>query len=128
MNLKDFGKTQEIDKKQSAEADLTKEIKKGKSESKANNFSQNMDFEKILESDEFKKVEDEYGDVIQDFISKYGEMSEGDIVAEILRLVAIKKQEGTFDSSAIRSLANQITPMLNDEQRAKMNYLLSILD
>ena len=128
MNLKDFGKTQEIDKKQSAEADLTKEIKKEKSESKANNFSQNMDFEKILESDEFKKVEDEYGDVIQDFISKYGEMSEGDIVAEILRLVAIKKQEGTFDSSAIRSLANQITPMLNDEQRAKMNYLLSILD
>ena len=134
MNLKDFSSTQKIDsnkstKEKAGEQNSKKDAEQEKIKSaQANSFTQNADFEKILESDEFKKVENEYGDIIQDFVSKYGEMDEADIISEILRLIAIKKQEGTFDPTLIRNLATQIAPMLNEEQHAKMNYLLSILD
>lgn len=84
--------------------------------------------EEITQTEEFKKVENEYGDFVQDFVSKYGEMEEQDLMSEMLKLVAEKKAEGTFDADKIKQVATQIAPLMNDEQRNKMNNLLKYLD
>jgi len=94
-------------------------------EKKLNN---NVDFEKIKQSEEFKSVEGEYTDLIEKFISSYGKMTEEELIAEMLKIVAEKKREGTFDSAKVRKLCEVISPFLSPEQVAKMNNLLNFLE
>ena len=81
-----------------------------------------------ISNDDLNKVKDEYGDLVTFFLSKYGNMDEEELVGEMLKIVAKKKQEGTFDAGKIRQVANQIAPILNDEQRVKLQNLLNYLD
>ncbi len=84
--------------------------------------------EEITNSDEFKQIEDDYGDAVRDFISRYGEMSEPELLSEMLKLIAEKKREGTFDAEKIRQLAESVAPILTPEQREKMYNLLQYLN
>lgn len=88
----------------------------------------NANLDDITDSEEFKQVENDYGDLVKDFVSKYGEMSEAELMSEMLRLVAQKKKEGTFDAEKIKQVASQVAPLLEPEQRAKMYNLLNFLD
>ncbi len=101
-------------------------------ETKIDNQQQNKkipkNIEEITETDDFKKVENEYGDFIQDFVSKYGQMEEQDLLTEMLKLIAEKKAEGDFDAEKIKQIANQIAPLLEPEQQEKMYNLLKYLD
>ena len=64
----------------------------------------------------------------EEFVSKYGEMSEAELMSEMLKLVAEKKKDGTFDAEQIKLVAEQVAPLLDDEQRGKMYNLLKFLD
>jgi len=75
-----------------------------------------------------KKTQDDYNDLIELFLSKYGKMSEDELVQEMLKLIAEKKANGTFDAKKIKDLATRVAPMLTDEQRAKMYDMLNYLD
>lgn len=132
MNIKDFSSQYNADNKKN---------KKEKSENLENKANQDcksnkaeyiddtaQNFEKIIETDEFRQVENEYGDTVRDFLSKYGDMEESDLIAEMLGLIAEKKAEGTFDAEKIKALATQIAPLLNAEQQEKMYSLLKYLD
>jgi len=88
----------------------------------------NEDLEELKKSPEFQRVERDYGEVIQDFINNYANLSEPELMQEMLRLIAQKKQEGTFDPNALRDVAKVVAPMLDDEARAKMYTLLNFLD
>ncbi len=88
----------------------------------------NEDLEELKKSPEFQRVERDYGDVIQDFINNYANLSEPELMQEMLRLIAKKKQEGTFDPNTLRDVAKVVAPMLDDEARAKMYTLLNFLD
>ena len=81
-----------------------------------------------INTEDFDKVKNEYGDMIELFLTKYGEMSEEELIKEMLGLIAQKKREGTFDATKIREAANKISPLLTDEQRLKMQSLLNYLD
>ena len=132
MNIKDFSsqhnsseKKNKTEKETHKNDNLNNENKTHKNDY-INKDAQN--FEKIIETDEFKQVESEYGDTVRDFLSKYGEMEEGELLAEMLGLSAEKKAEGTFDAEKIKALATQIAPLLNSEQQEKMYSLLKYLD
>ena len=133
MNIKDFSSQYNSgEKKNKTEKETHKNDNNSNNENKThkndyiNKDTQN--FEKIIETDEFKQVESEYGDTVRDFLSKYGEMEEGELLAEMLGLIAEKKAEGTFDAEKIKALATQIAPLLNSEQQEKMYSLLKYLD
>ncbi len=65
---------------------------------------------------------------MEDFINNYAGKSEPELMQEMLRLIAIKKKEGTFDAQKLRDLAKVVAPMLDDEAKAKMFGLLNFLD
>lgn len=92
------------------------------------NPNKKYDFEEIKKTKEFKAVEDEYGDFVKDFLNNYSQKSESELIQEILKLIAQKKAEGTFDADKIKQLAKVIEPLLDDEQKAKMYTLLKYLD
>ena len=133
MNIKDFSSQYNTNDKKGKTEKENKNGEKTNMEPETNkndyiNNNANADFEKIIETDEFKQVENEYGDTVRDFLSKYGEMEESELLAEMLRLIAEKKAEGTFDAEKIKALATQIAPLLNAEQQEKMYNLLKYLD
>lgn len=110
MDIKDFSKTQ---------SGSNSQINKDEIKSK---------YEQIKETPEFKQVEADYGEFVQDFINNYGDMSEAELMQEMFKLIQQKKAEGTFDAQKIRDLAQVVAPMLDAEQRAKMFNLLNYLD
>ncbi len=95
------------------------------------NTNQNEPKEKAdysrVEQEELDKVKDEYGDMVELFLTKYGDMSEEELVKEMLKIVASQKRNGTFDAQKIRMAAEKIAPMLSEEQRVKMLNLLNYL-
>jgi len=98
------------------------------SDFKADNSQDEWDIEKIKQSEEFHSVESEYSDLIEKFLLNYGKMSEEELMAEMLKIVAEKKKNGTFDANKVRTLADVLTPFLNNEQVAKMKNLLNFLE
>ena len=94
---------------------------------KEENITQD-DFEELKKSKEFQDIERDYGDVVEDFINNYADKSEPELMQDLLRLIAQKKKEGTFDAQKLRDLAKVVAPMLDDEARAKMYSLLNFLD
>ena len=123
VNIKDFS-TQNSGKQQSKEKFKNDKLRVENGISN-DNFN---DFEKIQETKEFKKVEENYGDFVKDFVDKYGQLSEQDLLAEMLKLVATKKAEGNFDAEKIKQMAGAISPLLDQEQKQKMENLLKYLD
>ncbi len=85
-------------------------------------------FEEIKNSKQFKEIEKDYGDVVQDFINNYSNKSEPELIQDLLKLIAEKKRDGTFDIQKLRDMAEVLAPMLDEEQRAKMYNLLNFLD
>ena len=83
--------------------------------------------EKISKTEEFKSVENDYSDLVEKFLANFGKMSEEELLAEILKIVAEKKKDGSFDREKIKSIVEKIAPLLNDEQRAKMKNLLNFV-
>lgn len=86
------------------------------------------DFDEIKKTKEFQDIERDYGGVVEDFINNYADKSEPELMQDLLRLIAQKKKEGTFDAQKLRDLAKVIAPMLDDDARAKMFGLLNFLD
>ncbi len=100
MNLKDFAKT---------------DVKKGTNQ------------EKISESD-LHKINEDYGDLIQEFLKRYGQMNEGEMLSELFKLIEQKKADGTFNPDEIKKVAIHIAPFLDESQKEYMNNLLKYLD
>jgi len=74
------------------------------------------------------KTSEDYGDLVQEFMKRYGHMDEQQMMSELFKLIQQKKSEGTFDAEQIRKAATQIAPLLDENQRAYMYNLLNFLD
>ena len=77
--------------------------------------------------EQLNKTQDDYSDLINLFLSKYGELSEDELVGEMLKLIQQKKEAGTYDGEQIKQLANKVKPFLNNEQKQRMDELLTLL-
>ena len=100
MNIKDFSKT------------------------KLHNDEQNKP---NLENIDLKNINDEYGDLVEEFMKKYGKMSEKQMLKEMFELIQKKKKEGNFDIQKITEAANAIAPFLSEDQKEYMFNLLNYI-
>jgi len=100
MNIKDFSKT----KLHNKQSDTTN-----------------------LDDINLEKVNSEYGDLVQEFMKRYGKMSEKQMLKEMFDLIQKKKKEGTFDAQKIKEAANAIAPFLDEEQKEYMFNLLNYI-
>ena len=73
------------------------------------------------------QAEGDYGGLVHEFLSRYGTMSENELMQEMLKLIQQKKADGTYNPDQIRGAAKQITPLLTPNQRDKMEKLLKFL-
>lgn len=64
---------------------------------------------------------------IQDTISKYEGKSEDEMLIELMKMVDKEKKEGSFNIDAISNFARTAAPMLNQEQREKMEAIIKQL-
>lgn len=102
MNLKDYSKTT-LQKEKVSNRDKPK---------------QNIDL---------SKVNNDYQDLIQEFLKRYGKMSEKQMLSEMFFLIQKKKREGNFNPEQIKNAAMAMAPFLSEEQRAYMFELLKHL-
>lgn len=57
---------------------------------------------------------------VQDAINKYGSKSEGELMGELMNA----KQSGLIDPNELAGVAQKIAPMLNEEQRQRLDSVL----
>ena len=77
--------------------------------------------------DQLKETQGDYSDLVELFLSRYGEMDEDELIGEMLRLINQKKQNGTYNAQQLKDLAQRVRPFLNTEQAQKMESLLNYL-
>ena len=76
---------------------------------------------------QLEQTKADYSDLIELFLSKYGDMDEDELIAEMLKLIEQKKQEGTYDPQQLKQLAQKVSPFLDNQQKQKMEDLLKLL-
>ena len=69
----------------------------------------------------------ESGESIEKIVDRYGDKSEDELMRELFRMTSEQKREGSFDAAAMRRTASSIMPMLNAEQRQKLEAILDKL-
>lgn len=77
-----------------------------------------------IEDEKLKKVSVDYGDLVQEFMKRYGKMDEKQMMDEMFKLVEQKKKDGTFDILQIQQLTQVVKPFLSFEQQRYMEELL----
>ena len=75
-----------------------------------------------------KEKNDGYTEIISSFLSKFGTMSEDDLLNEMLKLIEKQKSEGTYDAEKVKGLVATIRPFLNSIQQKKIDDLMGFLN
>ena len=60
-------------------------------------------------------------------VEQYSGKNENELFAELLRATNEQKQEGTFDMEGLREFESTLSPMLNEQQKEKLDRLLAVL-
>jgi uncharacterized protein YjgD (DUF1641 family) len=81
--------------------------------------------EKITE--EFKQKEPEHFENINEAYDKYSSMPEGDLIDELIKITKAQKAAGTFDEEQLKITYNALYPMLNEQQRVKLDQLIKLI-
>ncbi len=84
----------------------------------------NLDEEQQKALDNLKQ---EYGPQIDDLIGRFQNMSEAELITEVFKIINEKKRNGTFNPQDIDNLAKIISPLLNEEQKKKMEQLIQLI-
>ncbi len=80
---------------------------------------------KKIDEKDLKKAQDGYADLVQEFMKRYGTMSEKQMIDEMMLLVEKKKKEGTFNIDEIREITQKVKPFLSFEQQNYVEELLA---
>ena len=83
------------------------------------------EFKQTQQNEEKKDTQkDNYEKKAEDLYDKYKDMSQGDLMNELMAQVANQKSNGTFNYNQLENSVQQVLPFLNEEQK---NNLLTIL-
>lgn len=93
---------------------------------------------KKIDKDEIKTVAEKtginIGDIkeenIQGFeevIEKYGDKSESELMGDLERMVVEGRKEGTFSEEMLEAFVQNVSPMMDDEQRRKLESITRML-
>ncbi len=79
---------------------------------------------KQKETQEFNPSQEQ---MAKDMLKQYEGKSEDDLMQELFSAAQRGKQDGTFNEEAIKNFVETAGPMLNEEQRQRMNQILSMI-
>lgn len=77
--------------------------------------------------EELNQTKADYSDLVELFLTRYGDLSEEELISEMLKLIEQKKQEGTYNPTQLKELAKKVEPFLDYQQKQKMEELLKLL-
>lgn len=64
---------------------------------------------------------------IQQKLKNYQNLSQNDLMAELLKETNKQKQNGNLDNKKLTDLGNQLKPILDSSQQAKLDEILKML-
>lgn len=65
---------------------------------------------------------------LKERIKQYEGKSENELMKQLFSAVEQGKRDGTFSKEALEQFASQVSPMINDEQRQKLQSLMQQLE
>lgn len=67
-----------------------------------------------------KNLDPKFEKSVKDSMNK----SEGELMQDLMKSVAQGKKDGTFNDKKVKEFVDKVSPMLNAEQKKRMNQLL----
>ena len=58
-------------------------------------------------------------------LKKYQNMSQSDLMSELIKEASRMKQNGSLNSDSLNVLKNTLAPMLNEQQKSMLNNILN---
>ena len=88
-----------------------------------------MSFKKsrIKTNDSSPKAENANDD-IRKTAEKYAQKNDPDLLREILQAANNGKKDGSLSEEKLRQFVTSVSPMLNDEQRARLNSVVEMIN
>ena len=66
-------------------------------------------------------------DNIRKTAEEYAKKSDSELLGEILKTASQGKQNGTLDKAQIENFVKRVSPMLNEEQRQRLNGVVEMI-
>lgn len=66
--------------------------------------------------------------IINDYVNKYKDYNQEQLVDEFLKVTNESRKSGALDNNKINDVVNKLTPFLTDEQKKGLDNLLKRLD
>lgn len=67
-------------------------------------------------------------DDIRETAEKYAQKNDPDLLREILQAANNGKKDGSLSEEKLRQFVTSVSPMLNDEQRARLNSVVEMIN
>ncbi len=64
---------------------------------------------------------------IDQLIEEYQGKSDDELITELINAIAVQKRDGTFNDAELTMMVELISPMLSNEQREKLDHILSLI-
>ena len=114
MNFSDFcEKEPEIDK-----IEIDKNLQKNAQNKQKNieNLQKNAQNQSIIDKNEIKEK-----------FEKYQNMNQTELINELLKESNIQKQKGNLDEKKLDEIKNSLSPLMDEEQKNRLNELINML-
>ena len=72
-------------------------------------------------------IKDENLEGFEEVIEKYGDKSEDELMSDLERMVVEGRKEGTFSDEMLEAFVQNVSPMMDDEQRRKLESITRML-
>ena len=89
-------------------------------------------FSDYVNNDNYSKTENIKSETnkedLQKMVDKYSGLSSDELMREFLRMTAEKKKNGELGHGELANIKNTIMPYLDENQKAKLNSLINMVD
>ncbi len=82
----------------------------------------------VREKNAIPEEKKELANSLGEQMKQYEGKSEGELTNELKKQVDLAKADGTFSPQAMEQFAARVGPMLNEEQREKMQQLMKMMN
>lgn len=65
---------------------------------------------------------------IDKLIEEYQGKSDDELTTELINAIAQQKEDGTFNDAELTMMIELISPLLSNEQKEKLNHILSLIN
>lgn len=92
-----------------------------------NNNEGKKKIKKQVDNIDFNSRQKEQVERLKEDLYDYKDKSDREIYDEVKRMARENKEKGTLDNKKLNEFANSVAPMLNDDQKQRLNSILKQL-